>query len=232
MSGRALALALAAACAPSPAPQASPPHEDARSGMVDRQLRARNITHAGVLDAMRRVPRHRFVPPALQARAYDDAPLPIGEGQTISQPYVVAYMTETIAPRRADRVLEIGTGSGYQAAILAELVAEVYTIEIVPLLAERARAVLDELGYKNVRVRQGDGYAGWPEAAPFDKIVVTAAPEQLPQALVDQLGAGGILVAPVGPAWATQMMTVVHKTDRGIVRRETIPVRFVPMIKR
>ena len=206
------------------------PGAAAREQMVESQLKERGITHAGVLDAMRRVPRHRFVPGALDGRAYDDTPLPIGEGQTISQPYIVAYMTEALEPKATDRVLEIGTGSGYQAAILGELVKEVYTIELVPTLADRARKVLTELGYKNIRTRTGDGYRGWPEAAPFDKIIVTAAPDEVPAALVDQLAVNGIMVVPVGRG--DQMMTILRKTPGGVVRRETIPVRFVPMIRK
>ena len=202
----------------------------ARARMIETQLRPRGIVHPAVLDAMRRVPRERFVPLGVQARAYDDEPLPIGEGQTISQPYIVAYMTEALDPKPTDRVLEIGTGSGYQAAILAELVREVYSIEIVPALAERAQRVLTDLGYKTVRTRQGNGYAGWPDAAPFDKIIVTAAPPEVPQTLVDQLAVGGIMIVPVGRG--TQMMTVIRKTPDGVVRRETIAVRFVPMIKK
>jgi protein-L-isoaspartate(D-aspartate) O-methyltransferase len=201
-----------------------------RSRMVETQLVARDIRHQGVLNAMRRVPRHRFVPESRQAEAYDDTPLPIGEGQTISQPYIVAYMSEVLDPRPTDRVLEIGTGSGYQAAVLAGLVKEIYTIEIVPTLATRAQGVLDELGYANVRTRTGDGYRGWPEAAPFDKIIVTAAPDEIPQTLVDQLATGGIMVVPVGRG--QQIMTILRRTPDGIVKRETIPVLFVPMIKK
>ena len=206
------------------------PGAASRQQMVDVQIKERGVKHPGVLDAMRRVPRHRFVPDALDGRAYDDTPLPIGEGQTISQPYIVAYMTEALEPTATDRVLEIGTGSGYQAAILAELVKEVYTIELVPALADRAREVLTALGYKNIRTRTGDGYRGWPEAAPFDKIIVTAAPDEVPPALVDQLAVNGILVVPVGRG--DQMMTILRKTPAGSSRRETIPVRFVPMIRK
>ena len=198
--------------------------------MVDTQLAGRDIKDTRVLDAMRKVPRHRFVPEKLQAEAYDDTPLSIGEGQTISQPYIVAYMTQILELRPTDRVLEIGTGSGYQAAVLAELVKEVHTIEIVPGLAERAKGVLAALGYTNIRTRIGDGYAGWPEAAPFDKVIVTAAPDDVPQTLVDQLAEGGIMVVPVGRG--DQIMTVLRRTKDGVVRRETIPVRFVPMIKK
>lgn len=198
--------------------------------MVDAQLLGRDIRNPAVLDAMRRVPRHEFVPDDLRHRAYEDGPLPIGSGQTISQPYIVAYMTQAIEPAKTDRVLEIGTGSGYQTAVLAELVKDVYTIEIVPELADRSKVLLAKLGYQNVHARQGDGYAGWPEAAPFDKIVVTAAPETIPQALVDQLRVDGVMVVPVGRG--DQMMTVVRKTSTGTVARETIAVRFVPMIRK
>lgn len=218
---------------PLPQKPAAPPQTpgpDSQKAMVETQLRARGISDSRVLDAMARVPRQAFVPPHLADRAYDDGPLPIGEGQTISQPYVVAYMTEVLEPRETDRVLEIGTGSGYQTAILAELVREVYSIEILPALAAQAAKVLTELSYTNVRTRVGDGYAGWPEAAPFDKIIVTAAPPELPQALVDQLRVGGIMVVPVGRF--DQTMTVVRKTPAGVVTRETIAVRFVPMIRK
>jgi len=196
--------------------------------MVDAQLLGRGIRDRAVLDAMRRVPRHRFVPEDLQACAYDDGALSIGENQTISQPYIVAYMTEALELKPSDRVLEVGTGSGYQTAILAELVREVCTIEIRPGLADRAKSLLDELGYANIRTRLGDGHAGWPEAAPFDKIIVTAAPDDVPQALVDQLAVGGIMVVPVGRG--EQMMMVIRKTPEGLATRETIPVRFVPMV--
>ena len=198
--------------------------------MIDTQLRSRDIRNSAVLDAMRRVPRHEFVPENLRDRAYDDGPLPIGEGQTISQPYIVAYMTQAIEPAKTDRVLEIGTGSGYQAAVLAELVKEVYTIEIVPTLAASSSALLTKLGYTNIRMREGDGYAGWPEAAPFDKIVVTAAPETIPQALVDQLRVGGIMAVPVGRGFQTMML--VQKTATGTVTKKTMDVMFVPMIKK
>ena len=198
--------------------------------MIETQLRSRDIRNPAVLDAMRRVPRHEFVPGNLRDRAYDDGPLPIGEGQTISQPYIVAYMTQAIEPAKTDRVLEIGTGSGYQAAVLAELVQEVFTIEIVPSLAASSSALLNKLGYTNIRTREGDGYAGWPEAAPFDKIVVTAAPEKIPQALVDQLKVGGVMAVPVGRGF--QKMTLVRKTEKGTVTSETMDVMFVPMIKK
>jgi len=198
-----------------------------RHAMVERQIQARDIKSPAVLAAMRKVPRHRFVPPDRVNYAYEDHPLPIGLQQTISQPYIVAYMTEAAGISPSDKVLEIGTGSGYQAAILGEVAREVYTIEIIPELAERARGVLAELGYANVHVKAGNGYLGWPEHAPFDAIVVTAAPEEVPQALVDQLAIGGRMVIPVGSA--NQDMMIIERTQRGVIERRTIPVRFVPM---
>jgi protein-L-isoaspartate(D-aspartate) O-methyltransferase len=199
--------------------------------MVDQQLRGGGITDTRVLDAMRKVPRDRYVPEEQQHAAYDDRPLPIGFGQTISQPYIVAFMTEALALSPSDVVLEIGTGSGYQAAVLAEIVREVYTIEIVPQLAERARATLDAQGYRHVHVRTGDGYRGWPEHAPFPKIIVTAAPEEVPQALIDQLSIGGTMVVPVGPRGGVQELRILTKTERGVVTERSLPVRFVPMVK-
>jgi protein-L-isoaspartate(D-aspartate) O-methyltransferase len=198
-----------------------------RQRMVEQQLRARDIRSAPVLDAMLRVPRHRFVPEDERRGAYSDYPLPIGYGQTISQPYIVAFMTEALEVTRNDRVLEIGTGSGYQAAILAELAREVFTIEIVEPLAEGARRTLDELGYKNIHVRAGNGYLGWPEHAPFDRIIVTAAPDELPQALVDQLKMDGLIAVPVGVG--EQTLQVMRRTPAGMVTLKTLPVRFVPM---
>src|SRR3989442_11373565 len=168
----------------------------AAARMVDQELRPHDIVDPRVLAAMREVPRHRFVPPDIAARAYDDTPLPIGYGQTISQPYIVAYMTQALELRPEHRVLEMGTGSGYQTAQLARIAKEVYTIEIVPELAARAAGTLRELGYDRVHVREGDGYAGWPEHAPFDRVIVTAAPDHIPQPLVDQLAGGGRLVSP------------------------------------
>ena len=199
----------------------------ARARMVDLQIARRDVTDRRVLDAMRRVPRHRFVPAEQAAHAYEDYPLSIGRGQTISQPYVVAYMTEQLQVRPESKVLEIGTGSGYQAAVLAQLAREVYSIEIVEELSARAEATLRELGYTNVRVRSGDGYRGWPEAAPFDRIIVTAAPDHVPQPLVDQLAVGGRMVIPVGDRF--QQITVITKTDKGIVEEKTLDVVFVPM---
>jgi protein-L-isoaspartate(D-aspartate) O-methyltransferase len=203
-----------------------------RSQMVEQQVRSRGVREPRVLEAMLKVPRERFVPPSLAPRAYDDRALPIGSGQTISQPFIVAYMTEALAVEPSHRVLEIGTGSGYQAAILGELARDVYTIEIVPELARRAATTLQSLRYGNVHVREGDGFNGWPERAPFDRILVTAAPERIPQPLLEQLGPGGRLVIPVGAQDQTQWITIADKTTRGVVERRTIPVRFVPFTRR
>ena len=200
---------------------------DERERMVDMQIRARGIRDPRVLEALRTVPRHRFVPPALQDQAYADTPLPIGSEQTISQPYIVAYMTEALRLPPDAVVLEIGTGSGYQAAVLAAVAREVYSIEIVPELAARSAQVLSDLGYDNIHLRTGDGYRGWPEAAPFDGIIVTAAPDHVPPALVDQLAVGARLIIPVGRF--SQDMRVVTRTAEGAVSETTIPVRFVPM---
>jgi len=202
-----------------------------RHEMVEEQIRQRGVTDARVLDAMRTVPRERFVPPDLVDQASDDGPLPIGHGQTISQPYIVAYMTEQLKVEPTHKVLEIGTGSGYQAAILSELAREVFTIEIVPELAERAEAVLRAQKRTNVHVRVGDGYAGWPEEAPFDRIMLTAAPVEIPRPLIDQLADGGILIGPVGPQNAPQWLTIVQKMGDGVVERRTIPVQFVPFTR-
>ncbi len=199
-----------------------------RHAMVAEQIEDRGITHPDVLDAMRRVPRHRLVPDAPPELAYSDRPLPIGHDQTISQPFVVATMTQLAEPEATDRALEIGTGSGYQAAVLAEIVDTVFTIEIVPELAQTARGRLHRLGYGNVVVRAGDGYKGWPEHAPFDLILVTAAPDEIPPPLLAQLAPGGRLVAPVGPQDEVQQLTVVTKDADGIQREEVMPVRFVP----
>ena len=201
---------------------------DLRLGMVQRQLQARDIEDSRVLAAMATVPRHRFVPASERPWAYADRPLPIGYRQTISQPYIVAHMTQALEISPAATVLEIGTGSGYQAAVLAELAYEVYTIEIVPELAARAKVTLRELGYENVHVRHGDGHQGWPEHAPFDGIIVTAAPDHVPLALVDQLAINAKVVIPVGRL--RQEMTVITKTEGGMIERKTIPVLFVPMM--
>lgn len=199
-----------------------------RAEMVRRQIEGRGVRDPAVLEAMRSVPRHLFVPEASPEAAYSDSPLPIGYGQTISQPYIVAFMAEAAAIGPADRVLEIGTGSGYGAAVLAELADRVYTIEIVPELAERARGALDRAGYRNVEVRAGNGWSGWPEEAPFDAIVVTAAPEHVPEALERQLAVGGTLVIPVGD-WV-QTLRVLEKTPDGLREVASLPVRFVPMV--
>ncbi|MFN7974436.1 MAG: protein-L-isoaspartate(D-aspartate) O-methyltransferase [Acidobacteriota bacterium] len=199
-----------------------------RARMVREQLAARGIRDASVLEAMGRVERHRFVPAELASQAYDDNPLPIGEGQTISQPYIVAFMTEAVHPHPAMRALEIGTGSGYQAAILGELVSEVDTVEILPGAAGRAAALLAELGYGNVRVHVGDGFAGWMDRAPFDAILVAAAPSEIPPPLLAQLAPGGRLVIPIGDF--SQDLVLVEKRDDGrIVREALLSVRFVPM---
>jgi protein-L-isoaspartate(D-aspartate) O-methyltransferase len=199
-----------------------------REDMIKTQLEARGIKDRAVLEAMRKVPRHRFVPRLLRVSAYEDGPLPIGEGQTISQPYIVAWMTELIGPNKGMRVLEIGTGSGYQAAVLAECVGEVDTIEVVPLLGKSAERILRELGYRNIRTRIGDGYHGWPERARFDAIILTAAPpEDVPKPLLDQLKIGGRLVAPIGRA--DQQLVRITRTETGFQREVLAPVRFVPM---
>ncbi len=201
--------------------------EALRHEMVRVQIEARGVKDPVVLEAMRSVPRHHFVPREIRQQAYTDRPLPIGEGQTISQPYIVALMTELSGARAGQQVLEIGTGSGYQAAVLAEIGARVRTIEILPSLAARARRDLEAAGYHGIEYRVGDGYAGWPEAAPFDAIIVTAAPGHVPQPLVDQLKVGGRLVIPVGKAY--QQLVVITRTPEGTSRKEIIPVRFVPM---
>jgi len=198
-----------------------------RKQMVEKQIRQRGIKDENVLAAMESVPRHLFVPHSLANRAYEDNPLPIGFDQTISQPYVVAYMTETATLTKEDKVLEIGTGSGYQAAVLAEIASEVFSIEILPELATRSRNLLNNLGYLNLTVKSGDGYRGWPEEAPFDAIIVTAAPDHVPPALIEQLAVGGKVVIPVGRL--QQEITIVTKTDDGTSTVQTLPVRFVPM---
>lgn len=200
-----------------------------RLEMVEYQLKGRDIVDQKVIDAMLKVERHKFVPKEYEHLAYIDEPLPIGYGQTISQPYIVALMTQLLELQSSDKVLEIGTGSGYQAAILAELCKEVYTIEIIPELAQRAEKLLKELGYKNIFVKIGDGYYGWPEHAPFDKIIVTCAPKEIPQKLVEQLKDGGKMVLPVGDIF--QELIVVEKQGGMIFKKSIIPVRFVPMIK-
>ena len=204
-----------------------------RDVMVERQIVARGIHDPHVLAALRTVPREQFVPKPQRVKAYEDSPLPIGEGQTISQPYIVALMSELGDIQPGDRVLEVGTGSGYQAAVLAELTNadRVYSIEILPKLAERARQTLDELGYRAIHTRTGDGYQGWPEAAPFDAILVTAATDRVPPPLLGQLAFGGRLVIPVGPAGVIQTLQVIERRSDGeFVSHDVIPVSFVPLI--
>lgn len=219
--------ALACGVGETGAQRVSRDRDDERQRMVDTQLKARDIRDARVLDAMSKVPRHLFVPESQRADAYSDAPLPIGYGQTISQPYIVAFMTQALHVEPGDRVLEIGTGSGYQAAVLGELAKEVYTIEIVPRLAERADETLKNLGYRNIQVRTGNGYLGWPEHAPYDRIMVTAAPDEVPAALVSQLKVGGVMAIPVGTGY--QELRILRRTATGTETLGTLPVRFVPM---
>ncbi len=227
------------ACAPSRAPEADVAanaardepetmNAVARERMVRDQIAPRGVRDSRVLEAMRRVPRHRFVPASVRSDAYDDRPLPIGYRQTISQPYIVALMTELAAIEPGDRVLEIGTGSGYQTAVLAEVGAEVFSIEIIEPLASQARSTLSTLGYgPRVTVRHGDGYAGWPSKAPFDAILVTAAPPMIPEPLKQQLREGGVLVIPVGKG--SQALMVLVRRGSGFEERTVLPVRFVPM---
>lgn len=207
------------------------PYATARRKMIEDQLKAhgRDIRDQRVLAAMEAVPRHEFVPAAERSRAYGDHPLPIGHGQTISQPFIVAYMTEQLAPEKEHRVLEIGTGSGYQAAVLAELVDTVFTIEIVEELGKHATATLERLGYGNVRTRVGDGYRGWPEEAPFDAIIVTCAPDDIPPALVEQLAEGGRMMIPVGPQGRAQELVLLEKRQGQVEEKRVMSVRFVPM---
>jgi protein-L-isoaspartate(D-aspartate) O-methyltransferase len=199
----------------------------ARKKMVSTQIIARDITDTLVINAMLKVRRHEFVPEKFQQWAYNDYPLPIGAGQTISQPYIVALMTEKLDLKSDDKVLEIGTGSGYQAAILACIVDEVYSIEIIESLASSAMQRLDELGYDNVQVKSGDGFMGWPEHAPFDAIIITCAPDEVPQPLIEQLAQAGRLIVPLGEGF--QMLTLFKKTNGELQKKEIIPVRFVPM---
>lgn len=205
-------------------------YENKRLIMVERDIKARGVKDVRVLEVMRKVPRHLFVDPSLRNQAYDDHPLPIGDGQTISQPYVVALMTEALKLRPSDRVLEIGTGSGYQAAVLAEIVREVYTIEIRKGLAEKAEKRLSESGYRNVRVKYGDGYFGWEEFAPFDAIIVTASANHIPPPLIKQLKDGGRLIIPLGSTIYYQTLTLVTKKKGEVFLEQMGPVAFVPMI--
>jgi protein-L-isoaspartate(D-aspartate) O-methyltransferase len=221
-----LAVLAASGCGQKPAPVVDLASE--RQHMVQEQLMPRGIHEERVLAAMAKVPREEFVPREARFAAYTDQPLPIGYGQTISQPFVVAFMTEQLQLKRNDRVLEIGTGSGYQAAILAELAAEVYTIEIIEPLAKKAEATLKRLGYKNVHVKAGDGYKGWPENAPFDAVIVTCAPDHVPQPLVDQMKEGGRMIIPVG-GLGEQELYLLEKKNGQLEKRAVLPVRFVPM---
>ncbi len=203
-----------------------------REEMVNRQLAARGISDKATLDAMRKVERHRLVPGDMIEHAYKDSPLPIGGGQTISQPFMVAFMTEAIKPKPDMKVLEIGTGSGYQAAVLAEIVDEVYTIEIVEELARRVQGDLKEMGYTNIHFKIGDGYHGWEKHAPFDAIIVTAAPDEIPPRLVEQLKEGGNMVIPVGERGTVQSLQLIVKHPNGKIRtRDLLPVRFVPFTR-
>ena len=203
--------------------------EAAQQQMIKHHLKGRDITDPAVLKAMHEVPRHRFVPSALQEMAYADCPLPIGHSQTISQPYVVAFMTQMLEVRPEDTILEIGTGCGYQAAVLARLAKQVYTIEIVEALALNARKLLAELGFQNISVKAGDGFDGWPEHAPFDKIILTCAVKEIPPALIEQLKEGGRIIAPLGPPGNVQELVLATKTNGKLTRKQVLPVRFVPM---
>ena len=212
-------------------PDTSWEHQALRERMVEQQIAARSVTDPAVLNAMRSVPRHRFVPGVAPELAYSDRPLPIGHRQTISQPYIVARMTELARPDSTDRALEIGTGSGYQAAVLASIVDSVYTIEILSELAATAANRLHRLGYDNVAVRNADGFKGWPARAPFDVIIVTAAPETIPPPLIDQLADGGRMIIPVGPTGQTQSLTLVTNENFAVSNRQLAPVRFVPFLR-
>lgn len=202
-------------------------YEKMRNNMVETQIAARGVKNKTVLRAMQSVPRHEFVPDHLKKYAYADEPLPIGEDQTISQPYIVAYMTEKLELSSYNKVLEIGTGSGYQAAVLSKLVDSVFTIEIVDVLAKRSAARLSEMGYDNIYVKSGDGYKGWPEHAPYDAIIITAAPTLIPEPLVEQLKVGGRLILPLGDY--SQDLYLITKNEEGITEQRLLPVRFVPM---
>jgi len=205
--------------------------EKLRNEMVEEQLKRRKIKSEAVLEAMRTVPRHLFVPKNMQKYAYNDSPLPIGLEQTISQPYIVAYMTEQLEPEAGMKILEIGTGSGYQAAILAYLGCEVYTIELLEELTIRAEKTLKDLKFKNVKVKCGNGYLGWEEEAPFDAIIVTAAPDKIPEKLIEQLKEGGKMILPVGPIQSVQSLKLITKKDGKIIEKDLLPVMFVPMVE-
>jgi protein-L-isoaspartate(D-aspartate) O-methyltransferase len=223
-----LCLLLLASCTDAKPPTPATDLAAQRSAMVEQQIEARGISDPATLAALRTVPRHEFLPMRLRSEAYADYPLPIGHGQTISQPFIVAFMTEAIRPQPGERILEIGAGSGYQAAILAQMGAEVYTIEIVEPLAEMARQTLERLGYKNAHVKHGDGFRGWPEHAPFDAIIVTCAPDKIPAPLVEQLRDGGRMIIPVGSGMNQELVLLRKKGDK-IEKQSVLPVRFVPM---
>lgn len=212
--------------------QSTDSFDNSRVRMVEDQIKGRGVKDQAVLKAVSTVKRELFVPEKYRDLAYSDRPLPIGHNQTISQPYIVAYMTEQLQVQKSQKILEIGTGSGYQAAILAELANHVFTIEIIPELAEGAEKVLNKTGYDNITVRTGDGYKGWPDQAPFDRIIVTAAPEEIPEKLVQQLANDGRMIIPVGANLFMQYLWLIKKDKDGIVKKEKIlPVRFVPMVK-
>jgi len=204
-------------------------YTDKRANMVEEQIKRRGITDEKVLKAMSKVERHLFVSDEMKGEAYEDHPLPIGSEQTISQPYIVAYMTEAVRLMPEDRVLEIGTGSGYQSAVLVETVKEVFSVEIIKGLADRAREGLKEMGYTNIEIKHGDGYSGWPENAPFDAIVVTAAPREIPEQLKEQLKVGGRMIIPVGDLF--QQLYLITRTEHGFEEKTLLPVRFVPMVE-
>lgn len=211
--------------------QQEDPYKAERYHMIESQIIQRGLTHKATLDAMRKVLRHKFVPSDMEKYAYDDSPLPIGNGQTISQPYIVAYMTAAIDPKSTDKVLEIGTGSGYQAAVLAEIVDQVYSIEIIEDLYHTARERLELLGYNSIHLKLGDGYYGWEENAPYDKIIVTAAADEVPSRLISQLKNEGIMIIPVGSGYSVQYLTLIKKEGDKIKKRKVMPVRFVPFTR-
>lgn len=212
-------------------PQQNDTFRKPRASMVNEQISPRGITHKATLRAMLEVPRHLFVPKEYESRAYDDGPLPIGYGQTISQPFIVAYMTQVIRPESGYKVLEIGTGSGYQAAVLGEIVDSVFSVEIIPELGNRASKTIKQLGYKNIFLKIADGYDGWAAHAPYDAIVVTAATEYIPPPLIEQLKTGGYLIIPVGHPFQVQKLVLVHKKESKISTRTLMPVRFVPFTR-
>ncbi|MBO8131409.1 MAG: protein-L-isoaspartate(D-aspartate) O-methyltransferase [Candidatus Marinimicrobia bacterium] len=200
--------------------------------MVDEQIVARGIYNTNVIDAMKKVPRALFVPEEYRYLAYSDQPLPIGYGQTISQPYVVAFMTQSLELNSESKVLEIGTGSGYQTTILAEIAKEVYSVEIIKELQKRAMKILDDLGYKNIKFKTGNGREGWKEYAPYDRIIVTAASNEIPEPLIEQLADNGIMIIPVGPRFCSQDLIKIKKTSKGLLKETLLPVRFVPLVKK